>query len=75
MNIAMLLDMAADGFGDRRAVVSPGGRELTYTALRDAAAQAAKRLGAGSQQPHPFAHTPGSPPCTTSPPPSPASRW
>ncbi|WP_436776559.1 class I adenylate-forming enzyme family protein [Yinghuangia sp. YIM S09857] len=46
MNIAMLLDMAADGFGDRPAVSTPGDQTLTYTALRDAAAHAAERLTA-----------------------------
>lgn len=44
MNIAMLLDMAANGFGERRAVGIPGGLPLTYRALRDAATAAAERL-------------------------------
>jgi acyl-CoA synthetase (AMP-forming)/AMP-acid ligase II len=39
MNIAMILDMAADGFGDRRAI-----GDLTYTQVRSAARAASARL-------------------------------
>lgn len=46
MNITMLLDMAADAFGDRTAVVC-GDRALTYAELRDKA-QAAAGLFRGS---------------------------
>jgi fatty-acyl-CoA synthase len=40
MNLALLLDMAADSFADRIAVSSPDG-ELTYAELRDIASRAA----------------------------------
>lgn len=43
MNIAMLLDMAADAFGDRTAVVC-GERRLTFAELRTAALGAARRF-------------------------------
>jgi long-chain acyl-CoA synthetase len=43
MNLAMLLEMAADAFGERSAV-SCGGRHLSYSALRAAAQSAARTL-------------------------------
>jgi len=43
MNLAMLLEMAADAFGERIAV-SCAGRTLSYTALRSAAQSAARAL-------------------------------
>jgi long-chain acyl-CoA synthetase len=50
VNFAMLLDMAADAFGERIAV-SCGGRSLSYAELRRAARAAAPALSAGG-----FAH-------------------
>jgi len=50
MNVAMLLDMAADAFGQRIAVTCEH-RSLTYAQLRSAARAAALQLGAGR-----FAH-------------------
>jgi acyl-CoA synthetase (AMP-forming)/AMP-acid ligase II len=50
MNVALLLDMAADAFGERIAV-SCAGRSLSYAALRRAAHAAARRLASGH-----FAH-------------------
>ena len=44
MHLSLLLDMAADAMGDRRAVTAPEG-ELTYAELRDAAVAAAGALG------------------------------
>lgn len=41
MRLSMLLDMAADGFGERVAVGEPG-RGLTYAGLRDASRRAAR---------------------------------
>ncbi len=46
MNLSMLLDMAADAFGERTAV-SCGAQSLSYRALREAARAAAAQLGAG----------------------------
>jgi len=43
MNLAMLLDMAADAFGERIAV-SCGSQSLTYGALRAGALAAAKQI-------------------------------
>ena len=43
MNLMMLLEMAAQGFGDRVAFVS-GDESLTYQQLYDAAGQAAAQL-------------------------------
>ncbi|RZO85403.1 MAG: long-chain fatty acid--CoA ligase [Oceanococcus sp.] len=43
MNISMLLDMAADAFGERTAVVC-GGRSLTYAEVRQKAQRAAVKL-------------------------------
>ena len=43
MHLSLLLDMAADAMGDRRAVTAPEG-ELTYAELRDAAVAAAGAL-------------------------------
>src|SRR5438445_11257219 len=43
MNIAMVLEMAADGMGDRRAIGS-----LTYAQVRAEARAVAKRLAAGA---------------------------
>lgn len=43
MNLAMLLDMAADAFGERTAV-SCGTQSLTYSALREAARATAAQL-------------------------------
>lgn len=43
MNITMLLDMAADAFGDQTAVVC-GDQSLTYAGLRDAAQAAAAQF-------------------------------
>ena len=45
MHLSMLLDMAADGFGDRVAVGSKNGG-LTYAGLREQA-RASRRLGRG----------------------------
>lgn len=45
MNITMLLDMAADAFGERTAVVC-GNRSLTYAELRHQAQRAAVRIRA-----------------------------
>ena len=50
MNLALLLDMAADAFGERLAV-SCGGHGLSYAALRRAAHAAARQLAGGH-----FAH-------------------
>ena len=44
MHLSLLLDMAADAMGDRRAVTAPEG-ELTFAELRDAAVTAAGVLG------------------------------
>lgn len=46
MNVAMLLEMAADAFGERIAVTCQD-RSLTYDALRGAARAAALKLGCG----------------------------
>lgn len=46
MNIAMILDMAADGMPDRRAV-----NDVTYAELRAAAREVARRLGEESPTP------------------------
>jgi long-chain acyl-CoA synthetase len=43
MNISTILDMAADAFGDRVAVVS-GPQQMTYAELRDAAYAAARTI-------------------------------
>lgn len=43
MNISTILDMAAEAFGDRVAVVA-GGERWTYAALRDAACRAAAQF-------------------------------
>lgn len=43
MNISMLLDMAADAFGERTAVVC-GGQSLTYAEIRQKAQRAAMKL-------------------------------
>jgi len=46
MNLAMLLDMAAEAYGERRAV-SCGGDSLTYAQLRAAAQALAARIAGG----------------------------
>ena len=42
MHLSLLLDMAADAMGDRRAVTAPEG-ELTFAELRDAAVTRGRR--------------------------------
>lgn len=49
MNIAMLLDMAADGFGDRLAVGSREGG-ITYAQLRDRSRAVAAGIAAGGHE-------------------------
>jgi acyl-CoA synthetase (AMP-forming)/AMP-acid ligase II len=46
MNVMMLLEMAAGGFGDRVAIGSPGGEHLTYQQLFDHAGGAAAAFSA-----------------------------